>query len=161
MQIKILAVNPVETRQGPKKQYRVFKLNYSVDQQSRDKDIMEFSPVFKILKGAQPGELYNIDATKNSAGYVDWNNATKAGEGAPTGASEVREVSKKGTWETPEERALKQQSIIRQSCLANSLKYYEGRFEAITPEQVMGLAATFVEWVNATGGDDFQDDVIE
>lgn len=171
MQIKILNVNPIETKQGPKKKYKVFTLNYALDQKSQDKNIMEFSPVFAILSKAQPGESYEIESQKNSAGYVDWlsavlveANSSGAATGAATAATGAVQKYERAPdpRETPEERAVRQLHIERQSCLNASLKYYEGRFETITPDQVLGLAQVFVNWVGTTvTADDFEDDSIE
>ncbi len=128
MQIKILSVDPVETRQGPKKMYRVFKLYYAVDQQSRNKDIMEFSDVFKILKVAQPGECYEITSEKKGE-FTNWTRAEKV-EGTKTestssngGGSYRSNTVRQGTWETPEERAARQVMIVRQSSISSAVAY--------------------------------------
>lgn len=153
MQIKILNVGEIETRRGPKKTYKVFQLAYSLDQQSRDKQIMEFSKVFNVLKAAQPGEIYEITSEKNAAGYVDWLTATKVGEAGAAPAASAASASKgatvsKGTWETPEERAARQVMIVRQSSLSTAVAYFEAiNASTATEDDVISLARKFEAYV--------------
>lgn len=163
MQIKILNVGEIESRRGPKKTYKVFQLAYSLDQQSRDKAIMEFSAVFKVLSKAQPGEVYEIESKKNDAGYVDWLSAVKVGEAGAAPAASATSASKgaqvsKGTWETPEERAARQVMIVRQSSISSAVALIAAGGEPgrATVGDTIELAKAFEAYVMGT--DEFKDD---
>lgn len=87
---------------------------------------------YKVLIGAQPGEVYDIDVVKNDAGYNDWSAAKKSDGSAPSPAPAATNsyaaksasglsTSPKSTYETPEERAKKQIYIVRQSNISAAI----------------------------------------
>lgn len=82
-------------------------------------DIGETKPVFAILKGASPGESYEITVIKDPASdFYNWVSATKTeATSVPVAKTSVSAGAVKSTYETAEERATKQLSIVRQVAL--------------------------------------------
>lgn len=112
------------------------------------KKVMSFANpgVFATLRDAKNGDVFNITTVKNEkTGYWDWTSAQVAdGAAEPAGAAAKPFAARTGsTYETPEERAIKQRLIVRQSSLAQSIAYDK---EA-GPEDLLRRAEEFAEWV--------------
>jgi len=124
MQITVIAVGEVETKKSAKgTAYSTFELTYKSDGQTRSKKLVSFDkPCYPVFKDSKAGEVYEVELVKDGE-YWKWTNATKAGEGGATAAPKGQggAAPSKGTWETHEERALKQLYITRSVALAQAV----------------------------------------
>ncbi len=115
------------------------------------------------LLNAQPGEVYDIDVVKNTAGYNDWTTAKKS-DGSSTTATSTTSASSvagkpaftpaKSSYPTDEERAKTQVYIVRQSNLAQAINLLS--VGAKTPPSVDNVIATakqFEDHVFGTSND--------
>lgn len=105
--------------------------------------------VFKTISEATPGASYEITTTKNDKDFTEWSSATPvaAAQAAPKSAG--TSTPTRSTYETPEERAVKQRLIVRQSSLAQALVYTanQDRQGEDGVQAVLDLAERFTEWV--------------
>lgn len=123
----------------------------------------------EILEEASPGQVYEVTAVKNNAGYWDWIDARITTEqlGSTSTVSAAQASSKPQTntsassggrgFETPEERAKKQVYIVRQSSLANAVATLSvGVKSPPSPEDVIKVARLYEGYVFDTnvGADD-------
>ena len=123
----------------------------------------------EILEEASPGQVYEVTAVKNNAGYWDWIDARITTEqlGSTSIVSAAQASSKPQTntsassggrgFETPEERAKKQVYIVRQSSLANAVATLSvGVKSPPSPEDVIKVARLYEGYVFDTnvGADD-------
>lgn len=128
--------------------YYKMTVNYSAKGEPKQKTIMSFSnpSVYNTIKGLSEGDQINVEFVKDDK-YFNWATVEKAsGLVAPTTESPALGASKpvaRTTYETPEERAIKQVYIIKQSCLAQAVAYDK---EADI-EMLLNTAQQFVDWV--------------
>ncbi len=110
-----------------KGKYKVAEVAYKgSDGKVTSKKVMSFgaaAEVFKLLSNSKGGEKYEITANKNDKGYWDWVSAKPS-----TGAAQATTVSAAGsaprsTYETAEERALRQVLIVRQSAINAAIEF--------------------------------------
>jgi hypothetical protein len=102
--------------------------------------------VFETLKNSKSGEQYEITITKDGE-YSKWSSATLSDGTAPaavgTPANPAPAKTAGSTYETKEERALKQRLIVRQSSLAQAV--------ALLPDSdvisILEVADRFAAWV--------------
>jgi len=180
MQIQILNVT-IETKPTAKGSYQkadVAYKNLTFQGKVEGKGIMSFGATadsFKVLALAQPGEVYDVTAIKNDKGYLDWVKVTKAGavdaNQQPTAATgpgnqpqRAATAAPRSTYETPEERAIKQVYIVRQSNLNTASNLLSvGAKTPPTVEKVLEVAKQFEDYVfgrkpaGSSGFDDFPD----
>ncbi len=115
---------------------------------------------FKVLQNAQSGEVYDITVIKNDAGYNDWSNAVKSDGAAPAASGSISTPSARpaaagnaaprSNYETPEERALRQIYIVRQSSLSTAVDVLTtGAKSPPSPDSVIDLAKQFENFVFA------------
>jgi hypothetical protein len=127
---------------------------------------------FKVLALAQPGETYEVDVVKNTKGYNDWTSMVKAGvvteniQAGTTGGSgrsvQGATSTARSSYETTEERAKRQGSIVRQSSLSNAIATLAVGAKSVDPDKVIEVAKKYETYVNsneifsggATGFDD-------
>ncbi len=137
------------------KPYQVAHVTYRDDQgKLAERDIMPFgtqSKVNNFLSGATPG-IYTVTLEKNDAGFNDWINISQGGnnnvaETAPTNKSGAS-PSPRSTYETPEERALRQKYIVRQSSITNAIALFElDKKRVPTVQDVIHVAKQFEDYV--------------
>jgi hypothetical protein len=109
------------------KKYFTMEVNYK-DENGKvaGKKLMSFTfpQVFNTAKTLQNGDVVEVKAVKNDAGYWDWTEMRKvgAGEAAPA-ASKTQAFTQNANdrYETKEERNQRQIMIIRQSSLSNAI----------------------------------------
>jgi hypothetical protein len=149
MQISVIAVSLAEARKSAKgTSYSMRELTYKVDGQTKTKKLMSFDkPVYDIFKEAQQGEVYEVEQVKDGDFWM-WTKVTKldgttAAPKASGGNSST--PARTGTWETPEERAVKQVYIARSVALGQAVAL---RPKA-TDEEVLTLANKFEQWLLA------------
>lgn len=126
-------------------------VTYTYNGQNKQQNVMSFAnpEVFSALKKAVPGSEYEVDTTKNAAGYDQWSSFKPAGGAAPATVQAPGPTKVVGSnYETKEERAARQVLIVRQSSLAaavNSLS--PGAKVALDKAAVLALAQEYTDWV--------------
>lgn len=158
MNITLLSVDikTQPTKNG--KSYQVADVAYknnSFQGKVEGKKVMSFgatAAAFKVLAEAQPGQSYNVEVVKNAAGYNDWVGLTAgtadAAPVSPAASKGAPQASPRSTYETPEERALRQVYIIRQSSLTNAITTLTtGAKTPPASDVVIHLADTYVNFV--------------
>ena len=131
MKIQILSVDvkTVPTAKGSYQAAEIAFKNLTYQGKVEGKKLMSFGATgetFKVLANAAGGDIFEITVVKNDKGFNDWTAAVPSTEGAasPVTASPTGGASKPGSpapaaarssYETPEERALRQVLIVRQS----------------------------------------------
>jgi hypothetical protein len=140
-----------------KSSYNVAEIIYSQNGETKTWKLFDFSnpAVFKTLQGAQKGESFEITTGKNDKDYTVWTNAVKSdGEkndtSAPSAKPDARKVT--STYETPEERAVKQRLIVRQSSLAQAITISSQETTPVDVDRVLALAERFSAWVYEAPG---------
>ena len=149
MQIEIvsIATNTVPTAKGS---YQVTEVAYKdlKDGKINGKKIMSFAnkEVYKVMTNAKVGDKYDIGLEKDDKGYWQWKSATlSTGETSP--AKNSGNPSPRSTYETPEERAIRQDYIIRQSCLTNAVNSLKLDKAAVSFDDVTQLAEAYVKFI--------------
>lgn len=151
----------VETIKKGKNSYQVANVTYTTDRgENKAKKVMSFSnpAVFAVAKDAKQGEAYEVSYTPGDQ-YYNWatikrvsdnNDGFVAGAGSITKQAAPASGKVLGsTYETAEERKIKQMYIIKQSSISNALEYMkqtraEGDFGV---NDVTEVAQKFVDWV--------------
>lgn len=128
--------------------YSQMDISY-VDERGGNKTwkIFSFSnpKVFDTFKNAKEGEVYEISTRKNDKDFTEWAAADKVGEG--TGKPAATKTPVVSQYETRDERNLRQRLIVRQSCLAQAIAYFQLQKEAPNHIDMLSLADDFVAWV--------------
>ena len=123
------------------------------------KKIMPFQnpDVHANLQKATMGQVFEVTTVKEGE-YWQWSNVQEVAKGsnmepqtsaASSGYASKGTPSPKSTYETPEERALRQRMIVRQSSLSNAidtLSVNPGK-DKLATEQVLALAKIYFDWV--------------
>lgn len=102
--------------------------------------------VFKTLSESAPGTTYEITTTKNDKDFTEWSSATVVDSKAAPAPRSAPQTSR-STYETPEERAVKQRLIVRQSSLSNAIDVQKASGSAIALPELLSLAEDLYEWV--------------
>lgn len=162
-QITISEVAVEEVKKG-KNAYFVANVTYQTGRgESKTKKIMSFAnpAVFAVAKAAKAGEVYDIAyvpgdeyynwaSMKNMSGDAEAvsNIPSKAGAAtAPTGGKVTG-----STYETAEERKVKQLLIVKQSGINNALEYF--KLTEATPDSVSDVTAVAQQFVDYVYGND-------
>lgn len=145
MQIRLNAKTDVEN----KGKYNMAVVHYDQDGQSKEKKLMSFTfpDVYKTLVNANVGDAYDIKAEKDGK-FWNWVNASLVigSSNSNTGNSTTSTTTPtRGGWETPQERAIKQVYIIRQSCLSTAATLLAGKGKAA---DVVEVAKQFEAYVH-------------
>ena len=164
MLIKIVAVSTEMKTNAKGTSYKALTVDFRDDSNKlSSKTINVFGAqkrTGEILEEASPGQVYEVTAVKNNAGYWDWTDARITTEqlGSTSTVSAAQASSKPQTntsassggrgFETPEERAKKQVYIVRQSSLANAVATLSvGSKTAPKPEEVIAVARKYEQYV--------------
>jgi hypothetical protein len=154
----------VQTQTKGKGSWQVAEVIYSDERgQTRTQKLMSFTnpQVFAAVSKAQGGDKFDVQVTKNDAGYNQWASAThsdgtsssapQTSQGAPAArGTTVNNYSGGRDFETKEERAIRQRLIVRQSSLsAASSVLGAGAKSPVNPDEVLALADRFTDWVFA------------
>ena len=152
--IVIQEVKIEEVRNGRNK-YDKAEVVYSFNGQNRTQKLMSFSNpgVFTQVRNMKQGETYDVEVVKNDAGFNQWAKIVAvSGEPAP-GVAEGGKPAPAGrtsvsTYETAEERKIKQMYIIKQSSISSAIEFYKQRPDA-RPEisDIVAVAQEFVDFV--------------
>lgn len=103
--------------------------------------------VFDLLKTGKTGEYYEVTLGKNDKDFTTWAEAKKVTDDTPpvVKAAASMNAPQRSTYETPEERAVKQRLIVRQSSLAQAITFYNKSTD--DTDQLLELAEKFAAWV--------------
>lgn len=155
MKIEIINVGDPQN----KGKYTQIELVYKDLEKDRvgTKKLMSFSypVVYNGLKKAQKGERYDITLTKEGE-YWQWTEfsvpGTEASTVANSSAPEAKSYVKGSNYETPEERAARQTSIIRQSSISNAIAALKVEKAKVDKDELFALAADIEQWVTRKPG---------
>lgn len=145
--------------------YGQLTVAYRADGKVGEKKIMSFAnpAVFKSLENASKGQMFEVDSVKEGD-YWQWKSIKQVDkETKPTETTVVTRPTS-STYETKEERAIKQRYIVRQSSLSIAKDLLSVGVKAPpNKEEVLALAEELVAWVFKPQDPfvDFQDDSIE
>lgn len=176
MNVTILSVQ-IETKptaRGSYQQADVAYKNNTFGGKVEGKKVMSFGATekaFKVLAAASKDETYEVEVVKNDKGYNDWVSMSKAGAAVPVsgvapqpaGSVGKSTPAPKSTYETPEERALKQRYIVRQSSISAAISILSiGAKAPLKTEDIIAKAKELESYVfdtktGPTGFEDFPD----
>ena len=105
---------------------------------------------YELLKAAKRGDKFDVVCNKNDKGYWQWDQITVLGSQVKT---QKANPAPRSNYETPEERALKQKYIVRQSSITSAIAMLGNKS---TVEQVLQVAQQFEEFVFRVEEDPFQ-----
>ena len=169
MLIEIVAVENEERKSGSGTgSYNMLTVTYKSNGRVAEKKIMSFvnPSVFDRMKGLDKGDVREVTSVKNEkTGYWDWTAVGAEGSAPPpsaTASSPTATTRTTGsTYETKEERAVKQRYIVRQSSISNAIASI-GK-EGLKAKDVIKLAKEYEEYVFGEEmevvDDDFEDDI--
>lgn len=154
IQINVLSVsiNHIPNAKGG---YDVAEVAYKdlKDGKVNGKKIMSFvdAALFTSVKALVAGQTYNVEMLKEPAKdgkeYWQWKSITPS-TGAPVETNKTAGyAAPKSTYETTEERKLRQNFIIRQSSLSNAIDVLKTEKNIPNKEEVAALAEFFVSFV--------------
>ena len=161
MKIKVVAVEVGNGKTKTNKDYKFLEVTYknlSFDGKVESKKIMPFGSkeVFKELEHAQAGDTFTLLREKDNDGYWQWVGIS-AGDveieqtGAPAAAQTAPKAGgatpAKSTFETPEERAIKQVYIVRQSSISAAIDTLKTDKKNPSKEEVVELAKYYESYV--------------
>lgn len=132
--------------------YNVAEVTYTSNGKNSNKKIFSFAnpAVFDAVKSAVSGASYEVEVKKNGE-YWDWVAVKPAGDtlareplkAAPTGGKVVG-----STYETADERKVKQLYIIKQSSISNAIELLSvGQKTPPAVADVLSTAQQFVDFV--------------
>lgn len=165
LNIEILGV---VTEWSENKKYEIATVTFKnvQTQKVEAKKIMSFSSpeVYSKLKGAKQGDQFNVELSKTEGkdGRSYWNwiglgAVEQSNNHSQTGGKEANISrtlpSPKSTYETPEERAKRQELIVRQSSVSSSLEYLKLCERKATMDEVLSFADIIYNWVFQNGKD--------
>lgn len=153
------------------KSYGVLQVAYRADGKLQEKKLMSFSnpQVFKHIEGLKKGDTVNVKTEKDDNGYWQWtaiqNEEQQQSKPVQSGTTPTRVTG--STYETPEERAIKQKYIVRQSSLTTAIQILGVGAKSLDKQAVIGLAEELENWVfrvdlpkvATPSSDDMEDDV--
>lgn len=129
MEIKVLGISNRVTKVGANNStWEAFDLSYEANGNVNTRKIVSFRDEFNILSNASEGDHFNVIAKKNGRFY-DWTvtpiSTNEALAFAPTDPVHNKAPAKERTssYETAEERASRQELIVRQSSLSNAIAF--------------------------------------
>lgn len=148
MLIKIIAVSEPEKV----KTYFTMEVNYKDEAgKTQGKKLMSFAfpLVFNALKDAKQGDVFEITTKKNDKGYWDWTDvATSTSQEIGTStAKPASAIATKSSYETADERAVRQRLIVRQSSITAALGTLSVGAKAVDKDAVKALAQEYTDWV--------------
>ena len=162
--IVIQEVKIEEVRNGRNK-YDKAEVVYSFNGQNRTQKLMSFSnpAIFAQVRKMVSGETYDVEVVKNEAGFNSWAKIVAvSGEPAPgvaaSGDKPTTGRTTVSTYETAEERKIKQMYIIKQSSITNAIARAGQNPDPLSID-ILGLAQQFVDFVYGNQEADlFQED---
>lgn len=134
--------------------YQMLTLAYKDETSGKlsEKKFMSFTnkPVFELLADAKQGQRFAVVAEKGEK-YWEWTQVQRISGDAPPAASSGSAAPAGGggrTFETAEERALRQVLIVRQSSLSAAVSTLTtGAKSTPKVDDVLNLAEVYYKWV--------------
>ena len=160
--IVIQEVKIEEVRNGRNK-YDKAEVVYSFNGQNRTQKLMSFSnpAIFAQVRKMVSGETYDVEVVKNEAGFNSWAKIVAASNDAAPAVSGDKPTTGRtnvSTYETAEERKIKQMYIIKQSSITNAIARAGQNPDPLSID-ILGLAQQFVDFVYGNQEADlFQED---
>lgn len=114
------------------------------------KKLMSFTypDVYKAFTDAKQGNVFQVETQKNDKGYIDWISVATGGAASAAPAARSGNATPKSTYETAEERAVRQVLIVRQSSLSNAVEFLALNPKKVpTPQEVVEVAKFFESYV--------------
>ncbi len=146
MQIEIVSVNTED-----KGKYQMATVAYRSNGKLSEKKLMSFGAgvaAYKRLTAAQPGQNFTVTTVKNDKGFWDWTDAVEGTAEQRPQATTGTTPAPRNTYETPEERAIKQKYIVRQSSITNAIALFElDKKKVPTVQDVVHTAKAFENYV--------------
>ncbi len=156
MQIKIVSVEVEHIKKG--KGYSVATVIYQYNGQARTQKVMSFTnpQVFATVKDLSPGEIVEVEITKNDQGYNQFASVNRSGDAPAASASSgvaVPAAQSKGASNAAyeEKEAARQLMIVRQSSLERAIQYHELNKQSAAVEDITFTAQLFVDFVYGNG----------
>lgn len=156
MLIEIVDVSRSDAQGKNGKSYGVLQVAYRADGKMQEKKLMSFGnpTVFKHIEGMSKGESVDVKTEKDGNGYWQWtaiNNgvsSTDSPKQSGTSSSQSGTTRVTGSnYETPEERAVKQRYIVRQSSLTTALGILSVGAKTLDKGAIISLAEEIEQWV--------------
>jgi hypothetical protein len=175
-----VTVNTVPTAKGSYQVADVAYKNNSFQGKIEGKKVMSFGATegaFKTLVDGAVGVTFDVEYVqtqgKDGKTYNNWVKMTKAtgaaqsaGDAVPAAMSQKGAMiggSTRSTYETPEERAIKQVYIVKQSSISAAVNTLSVGAKKLEPTDVLKLAQEYTDFVfgkksaGASGFEDFPD----
>ena len=149
MKVNIQEVTVSTVNQG-KKNYQIAEVVYTSDRgENKNKKIMSFGnpAVFAVLS-KQPRGWHNVET--EGAPYYNWSSIEAANDAAPAADVVKSGTVSKSTYETAEERKIKQLYIIKQSSISNAIEFMSKQGGEFDVNDVLGVAQKFVDYIYDT-----------
>lgn len=151
-----MRINIVKVDVENKDKYRQLDVRYQIGGNEYSKKIVSFGDqkaAFENIITNGVG-LYDVTEVKNGK-YTNWTEATKISDDAP---KSTPTASPRSTYETAEERALRQRLIVRQSSLSNAIEFLSFKGSKTTDRNDVVVLAGFFEnyvfnGINVLGND--------
>jgi len=146
MQLELEIINVGKPVPAPTGKWQSLDVAYRNNGKIEGKNLKSFvnAQVFKDIQTKKEGDVILVNTEKDAKGYWQWTKITDFT--AVESKAEEAKPATKGSYETKEERALRQQMIIRQSSLSSAVEFHTGKKSTI--EDVLYTATMFVDWVN-------------
>lgn len=157
LKIRVIDVSEPESKGTGNRRYQQVQLTYRSlnDDKVGSKNLLSFSfpEVYKTLSQSKKDDQFNVTLEKNDKGFWDWTSLGEGGSASvsegPTSDAVEKSVKTAGypkavsTYETAEERAVKQRLIVRQSSFAQaSLLNPKAKVQELFP-----VAQEIVDWI--------------
>ena len=140
MLVQVVGVSDPITQTGKNnKQYKLIEVEYTANGKKSTKKLTSYSPVYDLFSAAMPEQSFNVEVKKDG-NFYNWEHAEPAGsdvqgETTPVSAPQAKDMGFKKTftkrpessYETPEERAARQELIVRQSSIASAIAFFDAR----------------------------------
>lgn len=159
MQLTIQEVTIEEVKKGNNKPYYKAIVVYTSGGKNSTKQIMSFAnpQVYAAIKDALPGSEWEVDV-KKEGDFYNWVAAKPAGgeATAPRAASATSAIGGRtapSTYETADERRIKQMYIVKQSSIANAIQMLTSGNGVLGVDDiptVLQVAQEFVDFVYGT-----------
>ena len=158
MQITVIDVGTPNTHAAKNgRSYQSLEVTYKgADGKVGNKKLMSFSnpSVFKAAGTWNKGDVVDVVSQKDDQGYWQWTGiGTEGGSQVTQQLSGVSSAASPGArvtgsnYETKEERAARQELIVRQSSLSNAVSILTVGAKTVDKDQVKQLAQELTDWV--------------
>ena len=180
MQITVIDVGTPNTHAAKNgRSYQSLEVTYKgADGKVGNKKLMSFSnpSVFKAAGSWNKGDVVEVQSQKDEQGYWQWTGIGTIGDSqvaqqtsAPQASSSAGARVTGSNYETKEERAARQELIVRQSSLSNAIAILTVGAKTVDKATVINLAEELTGWVfgkdakgptPSTDLSDIEDDIV-